>query len=388
MSAWMGSGSGVGRIVSRTCVLAPFVLFLACQAHATQHQSSRQQSSKISASYQQIETLVQQGRLEEAKTAVQEELQRNPSSVDGYNLLGIIESDEQDYAGAIDAFQHALKLAPNSAKTHNNLGNVYVAEKKIDLAEKEFRTVLRLDPQNRDANYNMGVLLMAGGAPAEAIPHFERVHPANLATTFNLIRAYFQSKRIAEALRLATELSAQNKNDVQVHFSLGLMLATEKQYKAAQLELEKADALQPGTFEILYNLGQVFLRSNQYPQAELALARALKLKPESADALYLQAQVLADESRPLDALDLLVRVQKIAPQNTDVIFLMAQISMSQNYFEDAIPLLESGLAISPRRSDLLATLGESYYMSGKVQKAIEVFQRLVEVDTSARSYAF
>ena len=195
-----------------------------------------------------METLVQQGRLDEAKTKVQEELQRNPSSVDGYNLLGIIESDEQDYANALAAFQDALKLAPNSTKTHNNLGNVYAAQKRLDLAEKEFRTVLRLDPANRDANYNLGVLLMAKGSPAEAIPHFERVRPVNLATSFNLIHAYFQTKRTAEALRMATELSAQNKDDVQVHFSLGVLLASEKQYKPAQLELEKADALQPGNF--------------------------------------------------------------------------------------------------------------------------------------------
>ena len=110
---------------------------------------------------------------------MREELQRNPS-VDGYNLLGIIESDKQDYQSAVAAFQQALQLSPNSTKTHNNLGNVYVAQKKFDLAEKEFRTVLRLDPANRDGNYNLGVLLMAKGSPAEAIPHFERVRPADL----------------------------------------------------------------------------------------------------------------------------------------------------------------------------------------------------------------
>ena len=153
-------------------------------------------------------------------------------------------------------FQKALQLAPNSATAHNNLGNAYVNQKKIDLAEKEFRTVLRLDPANRDGNYNLGVLLMAKGSPAEAIPHFERVRPTDVATTFNLITAYFQSKRTAEALRLATELSAQNKGDVKVHFNLGVLLASQAQYKAAQAELEKADALQPGTFEILFNLGQ------------------------------------------------------------------------------------------------------------------------------------
>ena len=65
-------------------------------------------------------------------------------------------------------------------------------------------------------------------------------------------------------------------------------------------------------------------------------------------------------------------------ENTDIIFLMAQVSMSQNYYEDAIPLLESGLAIAPQRSDLLAALGESYFMSGKVDKAIEEFQKLIK----------
>ena len=40
-------------------------------------------------------------------------------------------------------------------------------------------------------------------------------------------------------------------------------------------------------------------------------------------------------------------------------------------FEDAIPLLESGLKIAPQRADLHAALGESYFMSGKAEKAID-----------------
>jgi tetratricopeptide (TPR) repeat protein len=353
------------------------LIFLVYPAHAFQQQAP---------SFSQVETLVQQGHLEEAESKMREELQRNPS-VDGYNLLGIIESDKQDYQSAVGAFQQALQLSPNSAKSHNNLGNVYVAQKKFDLAEKEFRTVLRLDPANRDAHYNLGVLLMAKGSPAEAIPHFERVRPADLPSSLNLVRALLESKRTAEALRMATELSDQHKNEVQVHFSLGILLASEKQYKPAQVELEKAEVLQPGTFEIAYNLGQVFLRSGAYPQAELALNRALKQKPDSPETFSLLAQVLADEARPMDALSLLVRAHKIAPDNTDVILLMAQISISQHYFEDAIPLLESGVAIAPQRTDLRAALGESYLMSGRMDKAAEEFKQVVAAEPSARSYA-
>ena len=350
--------------------------------------AAQKPSPKLSANLQQAEELRRQRLFDQATGKVQEELEHNPASVEAYNMLGFIYIDEKDYGKAAEALQHALKIAPGSAKTRNNLGNVYLSEQKPDLAENEFRTVLRSDPGNRDANYNLGLLLMGKGSPSEAIPHFERVRPATIATQFNLIHAYLASNRTAEGLRLATELSAQNRNDIQVHFTLGTMLAAEKQYKPAELELEKADALRPGTFEILYNLGQTYLRSGENSKAEFSLDRALKLKPDSPDTLHLLAQVYSNESRPLDALELLVRAHKIAPENTDVIFLMARVSMSQNYYEDAIPLLESGVAIAPKRADLLAALGESYFMAGKVDKAIETFQKLVALDPSARSYLF
>jgi tetratricopeptide (TPR) repeat protein len=62
--------------------------------------------------------------------------------------------------------------------------------------------------------------------------------------------------------------------------------------------------------------------------------------------------------------------------------------MGQNYFEDAIPLLETGVQLAPKRADLLAALGESYFMAGKAEKAIDAFKKLLEVENSARSYAF
>src|SRR5437588_91643 len=287
-------------------ILAIAIILFSSRILAQQSASSRKevpQTAKIQSHFPDVEELLRQGLIEQAKEKIQDELQRNPSSVEGYNLLGIIYSGQKDYAKALEAFQYALKLEPSSTRTRNNLGNVYVAEEKSDLAEKEFRTVLRLDPANRDGNYNLGLVLMSEGHPAEAVVHFQRVRPANVQARFNLIRA-------------------------------------------------------------------------------------LKLKPDSPESLYLLAQVYADEMKAVDALDLLVRAHKLAPQNTDIIFLLARVSMSQNYFEDAIPLLESGLKIAPQRADLHAALGESYFMSGKAERAIEEFKTLIQLDPSPPSYAF
>jgi tetratricopeptide (TPR) repeat protein len=377
---------GRGRILALTIILA-IAGRTAAQQPAPARSASRP-AAKVPSPFLEAETLLGQGSVEEAKLKIQEQLRLNPSSVEGYNLLGIVYSSEKDYANAEEALQHALKLDPNSPRTRNNLGNVYVAQEKFDLAEKEFGEVLRLDSTNREANYNLGLLLMARRSPAQAIFHLQRVRPADIATRFNLIRAYLQAGRTAEGLKMAQELSAQNKDNVQMHFTLGVLLAGERQYPAARLELEKASALQPETFEILYNLGQVYLQTGEYKKAEVVLSRALKLKPDSPEALYMMARVYSEQTRVVDALDLLARAHKLAPENTDIIFLLARVSMSQNYFEDAIPLLESGLKIAPRRADLHAALGESYFMSGKAEKAIDEFKVLIELDPSARSYVF
>jgi len=333
----------------------------------------------------EAESLLAAHRLSEARTAALEQVKQHPT-VDAYNLLGIIESNQQDYQAALDSFEHALRLNPRSTRTLNNLGNAYAAQNDRVQAQNEFRTVLRIDPANADANYNLGILLMMKGSAADAILHFRRVHSAQ--SQLNLVRAYLQTHHTADALQTAGALSNNNKTDVQVQFSLGVLLASEHEYKTAQQVLDLADALQPDNFEILFNLGQVLVRTGNYSRAELTLNRALKLKPENPETLYLLAQSYHGQSRPLDALDVLMRAHKIAPKNADIIFLMAQVTMSQNYYEDAIPLLESGLEIAPQRPDLLAALGESYFMAGKTEKAIDKFNSLLAIDKSARSYAF
>jgi tetratricopeptide (TPR) repeat protein len=373
------------------------LLFLVMISFATRNAPAQQPSpatppahpsSKAPSPFADAEALLQQGNLEEAKQRLQEELRQNPSKPEGYGLLGLVYTAEKNYADAFTAFQQGLKLNPKSTGIRNDMGNLYVLQGDLDQAEKEFHEVLRLSPADPDGNYNLGLVLLAKKHPADAALYFERVHPATIASRFNLTKAYLESGKTADGLRTAKELSAQNKDNVQLHFTLGVLLATEKQNRAAQFELEQADALQPQAFEILHNLGGIYLQNGELAKAEVMLKRALKLKPDSAETLYLLGQVYTQESKPVDALDQLVRAHKLAPENTDVIYSLARVSMSQNYYEDSIPLLESGLKLAPERTDLHAALGESYFMSGKVDKAIEEFKHLIELDPSARSYAF
>jgi tetratricopeptide (TPR) repeat protein len=395
----MGVSSFVGHTMGkrgwRPDLISAVVFFLIFSAErglrgqqAVPSKQSTPSSSHPPSPFADAEALVQEGKFEDAKTRIQEELQNNPGSSQGYALLGFVYTAEKNYAAALITFQQGLKLNPKSTGIRNDLGNLYVAQGNIDLAEKEFREVVHLNPTDSDGNYNLGLVLLAKKQPTEAIACLQRIRPQTIASQVTLTRAFLEAGRTAEGLKAAKDLSAQNKDNVQVHFTLGVLLAAEKQMRAAQRELEQADALQPQTFEILYNLGEAYLRDGELAEAELILKRALNLKSDSPEAVYLLAQVYTEQQKPVDALDLLVRGHKLAPENTDIIYSLARVSMSQNYYEDSIPLLESGLKLAPHRPDLLAALGESYFMSGRVEKAIDEFKQLIYLDPTARSYAF
>ena len=162
---------------------------------------------------QEAGKLLNQGRVGEAKQAILEQLQQNPKSVEGYNLLGVLYIGEKDYEKAQDAFQHALTVDARSVRTRNNLANMYVAEGRLDRAEKEFRESLRIEPTNSDANYNLGVVLLAQNNPSAAIQHFLLVKPASKESRFNLTRAYLRTGRMTQALKVANELSSQEPKE-------------------------------------------------------------------------------------------------------------------------------------------------------------------------------
>jgi len=382
----------LGRFMARFLVSILVACFLGCPVEAGQAapdaRSHRPDSSLLNADFERAREMLQRGALDDALTAAQAGLERSPRSVDGLNLLGMILYQQKRYGESEEVLQNALKINSRSTATLNNLAINFVSQGKVDQAERTFRETLRIAPQDRSANFNLGLLLLSQKKPKEAILALQRVRPADSSVLLNLVQAQLMAGLSAPALRTAETLSRQNAKDVKLHFTLGVVLASKKQYGPAIHEFEIANALQPRTIEILHNLGQAYLRDGQFSKAEATLEQGLELDRNSAETLYLLAQCLADQNKDIEALELLVRARKIAPENIDVILLMARLSMKQQFYEDAIVLLREGIKLDAARAEFHAALGESYFTVGKVDAAVEEFKLLLQLDHSARSYTY
>lgn len=373
----------------RTCILVGLIWFGASTSRPqTRGASASRRSSPMAPDFEQAKYLLAQGSLEQAADAVKHGLARSPRNVTGLNLLGVIYHQQGKFVDAVAVLQQALALSPRSVDTLNNLATSYAAESRTDLAQETFGKALRLQPRNGTANYNLALLLLGGGRPKEAATYLARIPSPDAATRLNLVRAYLNAGMTSAGLTSAEQLSRDFPKETKVHFSLGVLLASNRQYPMAVHEFELANALEPATFEILHDLGQAYLLHGQPVKAQQELDQALHLQPDSADTLYLLAQAAADLQKDVDALELLVRARKIAPANSEILFLMARLSMKQSFFEDAIELLNEGVKIDPHRAEFHAALGESYFTTGKVEKALQEFKTLVALDPSPRSYVF
>src|SRR5271155_1273008 len=87
--AW-STASSLCRVGSLFLFLLSSLTLAAQQPHHSATAREAEGSSKPSANLQQAEDLRKHGLFDQAKSKVLEELERNPASVEAYNLMGFI----------------------------------------------------------------------------------------------------------------------------------------------------------------------------------------------------------------------------------------------------------------------------------------------------------
>jgi tetratricopeptide (TPR) repeat protein len=289
------------------------VLLLLCVASGAVPQAAAPSAipheSPSGDAFKQARELLAAGSLDQAAALTKRGLTQYPQSVVGLNLLGVIYQQQGKYQKAVAQFQQALEINPNSVDTLVNLGTSLAAQDKNDQAEQSLKKALRLRPGNKTAIYNLGSVLLSQQRPKESLSYLRRIPAPDRSTRLLAIRAYLDADMPADGIVAAEKLSQAFPKDTRIHFSLGLLLASHRQYRQAAFEFEKADALEPRNFDILHDLGHAYLLNGQYAKAQETLTQALRLNPDSADTLYLLAETAAGMHREVDALELLAEVR-------------------------------------------------------------------------------
>ncbi len=181
-----------------------------------------------------------------------EALRINPVFVRPINALGALYAKQQRYNEAVVYLQRALLLDPNDADSHLNLGAVYAETGRLDQAEGQFRIAVSLAPLNFAAHNVLGKLYFDSGRLSQAEEQFrESLNCDPNLAAFDYLGYIYQKQGDNPGAEQAFKAAlALNPTDSHAHFNLGLIYAASGLNAQAQVELQAAQAADPGNPEI------------------------------------------------------------------------------------------------------------------------------------------
>jgi len=321
-------------------------------------------------------TLEQQGKFPEAELAWRALLKTHPSSAEAYAHLGLLEARQEHFKEAVPLYRRALALNPAFPGLRLNLGLALFKAGEMKDAVQTFERVLKSEPTSSPEVQRLTILLgMAHyglGEYAEATPYLKQAvarDPQNLGLHLSLAHSCLWSKQYqcvmdtyreiltlnaesAEADMLAGEALDELKDKIgatqqfrnavkanpkepNVHFGLGYLLWTQRQYEEAVSEFEAEIANDPMNVEAMLYQADAEMQMGQPEAARPLLEKVAKMNAGLSLAHMDLGIVYSDTGRKEDALRELILAAKIAPDDTNVHWRLGRLYREMGKKEEA-----------------------------------------------------
>ena len=93
--------------------------------------------------------LLEQGKLEPARKALEAATKADPRSVEAYMKLGGVNIAQNNFSAAISIYKHAIGLDPSNAKAFIGLGIAYLHSGDKFLTRAALEEAIRLEPARK-----------------------------------------------------------------------------------------------------------------------------------------------------------------------------------------------------------------------------------------------
>jgi superkiller protein 3 len=265
------------------------------------------------------------------------------------SLLAVALDRSGDEAGAVEQFEGVLHLDPKDLTAINYLGWFSLRKNKPADAEARFRQTLEIQPGDPSALKGFAESLDAQKKPeaADAYRAYLAIQPQDSAVRARLVHLLLDQKQydtaLAEldrgdagqppaldSLRLRADIQiAQNHlddaiatlgraialapNDAQLHGGLGRLFLQQRDFSAAEKELNVAIQLDRNNLTYWKDLSSTFYLAGNYPGALAALDVIAKSETPGAGAWFIRALCYDKLNQAQLAFDAYQKFLELAP---------------------------------------------------------------------------
>jgi len=320
-------------------------------------------------------TLLEQGRYEEALAEYGAALQAWPDSADLHNNIGVTLSKLKRHPEALSHFSRVLRIQPHYPRVHLNIGLALERTGQFEQAVAHLESAVRAQPKSADALIALGRALAATGKHAAAARHFSSVlrlgpDPARAEAHAQLGRSAAKNNRLPDAiahLARALELAPQRQ---AVRTRLAMLLVRSGRLDEAATLYAQAVQRAPDDAGLHSNLGAVLYRQGRLEQAAQHFSEALRIQPNSPEAHNNLGAVHAQNGRFEQALRHFSAVLKNARGAAG-----PHANLARTYLQQAQSLAQAG------RKAAAQTAAGNGLLHAQTAKRADLIEALSQVQT-------
>ena len=364
--------------------------------------------------------LLQDGKVTEAVTALEEAARLEPQSGESHYQLGLALAR----AGRADEAAAELKkgrdLVVAADRTQN--ANLDIAEGRaalekgdLEQAAAKFRHAIQLRPDSSDAQRYLAVVEEKQGKAGKDDParvaelegyirqgkfkevesllgEYVKERPKSSWGWYALGYSLFAQQKIGDSINaLAKSLELDIRN-AEAHKTLGRNLMIIGRFDAAQVEFEQGLRYKPDSAEIHYNLGKLFSIQDNWEPAKKQFEAALRIDPsyvEVLDALGFALEALGDDTGALAAYRKAIALNE--ERKTTFSSPLVNMSAYYNRTDDpakAVEYADRALGLDDRSDRAWFQKGRASERQGKLDEAVTSLERAISINPRASSYYY
>lgn len=232
-------------------------------------------------------------------------LRRDPTHIDGLNLLGSVYGAQGFFEEAETVLRQAIAQKSDVPHPHFNLGLVYHRSGRPDLALPALEQALALDEDSADAWVALGDVNSTLEQPAAAETAYRRaiaLHPQHPIACNNLSTLLAEEGRIEEAIHLLSQAEALNPDYIDAAVNRIAMIRDVKGLPAALEACQAALEARAHDSETLFVLlGNLHHSAKDWQAAISAYDQALHLEPGNIKAMIGRGYALEKLGRDREA---------------------------------------------------------------------------------------
>jgi tetratricopeptide (TPR) repeat protein len=273
--------------------------------------------------------------------------------------LGAVLKEADRNTEALDAYKKALFLAPKSAEIHTNIGNLYVKVGKAKKAKKFLNNAVNLDPTLWQARSNLAPLYFKAGDYEKSTEEYLKT--IDLVDKAITIRAHVIGlPEDKDPIGLAKESLRRKNTPLQQLLCRGIVCFDKREYELANKLFERALELDSEDANIYSFLAATNFHLMNYQQA------------------IKYGEVATEKFGYVPVYGSTNFINKIVES---YIGLGKSYSMLKKY-DLSIEVINKAIEIGGPRAKVYATLANAYSLKGNNAKAIEFYNKALELDPS------